>query len=98
MTEQEYAKKIREILKFEGIKIGDAEKIAGLHVGYLSRIANGKGRLGLNTAEALAKIVRYPLAAILTEDIIGNYEKKQIRSELAELKKREEELRRRLEE
>ena len=98
MTEQEYAKKIREILKFDGIKIGDAQKIAGLHVGYLSRIANGNGRLGLNTAEALAKVTGYSMTEILTKDIVGDYEKKQIRSELAELKKREAELQRRLEE
>jgi len=98
MTEQEYAKKIRKLLKFEGIKISDAERIVGLHVGHLSRIIKGNGRLGLNTADALAKVTGYSMADILTKDIVGDYEKAQIRSELEELQRRETELMRRLEE
>lgn len=98
MTEQEYAKKIRGILKLEGKMIGDAERKAGLPTGYLSRVIKGNGRLTFNAADVLAKAAGYPMAAILTHDIIGDYEKKQIRSELAALKKREAELERRLEE
>ena len=98
MTEQEYAKRIRDILKFEGKMIGDAERKAGLHTGYLSRVIKGNGRLTFDAADVLAKAAGYPMAAILTHDIIGEYEKKQIRNELSALKKREEELRRRLEE
>ena len=98
MTGIEYATKIRQILKFKGIKIGEAEKRAGLATGYLSRTIKGNCSITFDTATKLAEVAGFTIVDVITKDIVGDYERAKIQKELNWLREREAELQRRLEE
>lgn len=84
MTEVEYAKRIVGIAKLQGQQIGEVERAAGMHTGYLSRVISGKGRISFNTAQRLADEIGYSLPAVITRDIVKEAKEAEIRKMIGE--------------